>query len=239
MYIYIYHISIYEIYLFRNCLILAPVTYFSCFGLFLYLRRWRNPMRAFVAIFRAMNGTAFEPPFPSGLQRTGAVRHKKWGKNWALARSMLLFGHVLLDFPLVLFVSTFWQMMRLYIYIIWVWPNHFESLHVEPQVLRKQSYKGNQSTSLSSLPLDCATSLGVLQVLASVLPCNALQAQTIEQCQKILEFMDYFAKINLTLFPLGKRVECELEVINNQVVVKQLQSVLKRMGVPWSRPGWI
>ena len=52
-------------------------------------------MRDFVAIFRAMNGIAFAHPSPSGLQKTGAVQRKKWGKNWALVRSMFLSWHLI------------------------------------------------------------------------------------------------------------------------------------------------
>ena len=75
-------------------------------------------MRVFVAIFRATNGTAFEPLFPSGLQRTGAVLHKKWGKNWALVRSMLLFGHLLPDVLTYFLVDYIYNM---YIYIICIY----------------------------------------------------------------------------------------------------------------------
>ena len=193
-------------------------------------------MRDFVAIFRAMNGIAFAHPSPSGLQKNWSSTAQEVGEELGIGTKHVSF--LALNYLFAVLFCFCCSSKRPDKSKVVVWSNLFESLGVELQVLRKLSYKGSQSTGLSTLPLDCATSLGVLQVVASVLPCNALQAQTIEQCQKILEFMDYFAKINLTLHPLGRRVECELEVINNQVAVKQLQSVLKRMGVQWSRPGW-
>ncbi|CAL1150545.1 unnamed protein product [Cladocopium goreaui] len=44
--------------------------------------------------------------------------------------------------------------------------------------------------------------------------------------------------VNVTLFPLGQRVECELEITNNEMNTKQLQVVLKRAGLQWFRPGF-
>lgn len=104
-------------------------------------------------------------------------------------------------------------------------------------MLRKRSYKGAQSTGSASLPVDGATSLGILQVLAAVLPANGLQAAAIQQCYEILAFVSHFMSVNVTLFPLGQRVECELEITNNEMNTKQLQVVLKRAGLQWFRPG--
>lgn len=91
------------------------------------------------------------------------------------------------------------------------------------------------STVNASLPLDAATSLGIVQVLASVLPANALQSSTIQQCYDVLAFFDHFMSIDHVLHPLGKRVECEMEIAQNKVNTKQLQLVLKQVGVQWSR----
>eukprot|EP00435_Cladocopium_sp_Y103_P049541 s1312_g15.t1 len=104
-------------------------------------------------------------------------------------------------------------------------------------VLRKRSYKGAQSSGLASLPVDGATTLGIIQVLASVLPANGLQAAAIQQCHEIMTFVSHFMTVNAILFPLGRRVECELEITNNEMNTKQLQFVLKRAGLQWSRPG--
>lgn len=87
------------------------------------------------------------------------------------------------------------------------------------------------------LPLDAATSLGVVQCLASVLPSNALQAGTIQHCMSVLEFMEHFTKINVTLHPLGKRGGGEVDVVDNQMSSKQLQTVLRHAGISWTRQG--
>ena len=105
-------------------------------------------------------------------------------------------------------------------------------------MLRKRSYKGSQSSGSASLPVDGATSLGILQVLASVLPANGLQAAAIGQCYEILAFVSHFMSVNVTLFPLGRNFECELEITNNEMNTKQLQFVLKRAGLQWFRPGF-
>lgn len=84
--------------------------------------------------------------------------------------------------------------------------------------------------------MDACTSVGMMQVLASVLPANAIQPSTVQQCHEILMFRDRFVDMNLTLRPLGRRSDTELDIVGNQIHAKQLQSVLKKIGVAWSRP---
>lgn len=85
--------------------------------------------------------------------------------------------------------------------------------------------------------MDGATALGIVQVLASVLPANALQSSAIEQCHDIMAFVTHFMDVNVTLQPLGRRSECELEIRSNMMNSMHLQAVLKRVGVQWSRQG--
>lgn len=106
-----------------------------------------------------------------------------------------------------------------------------------PQVLRKRSYKGSVSSGVATLPVDGATALGIVQVLASVLPANALQSSAIERCHDIMSFVTRFMDVTVTLQPLGKRSECELDVRKNMMNAMHLQAVLKRVGLQWSRQG--
>ena len=53
-----------------------------------------------------------------------------------------------------------------------------------------------------------------------------------------MSFVTHFMDVNVTLQPLGKRSECELDVTKNMMNAMHLQAVLKRVGLQWSRQGW-
>ena len=92
------------------------------------------------------------------------------------------------------------------------------------------------ATGSACLPLDAPTPLGMLLVLASVLPATALQASTVQQCLSVVEFLDQFISMSTTLRPLGKRSEVVLDVVDNKVSIEQLRKVFKSIAFNFSRP---
>ena len=64
-----------------------------------------------------------------------------------------------------------------------------------------------------------------------------MQASAVQQCVDVLTFLDHFTDIMATVRPLGKRIECEVEIVGGKVWTKQVKAALAHCGCLWPRPG--
>lgn len=57
---------------------------------------------------------------------------------------------------------------------------------------RRAAYKGLQSVH-NCLPLDCASTMGVLLIIGCILPATSLKAEAIQECKSVLACMEEHA----------------------------------------------
>lgn len=88
---------------------------------------------------------------------------------------------------------------------------------------------------LTNLPVDGCTVLGILVMQATLLPTQSFNADSIVECVRVLQSLEQHMHVNgpFQLLPSGDIFQ--MEVQENQVHVSRLQSVLKELGLSWSK----
>ena len=103
-----------------------------------------------------------------------------------------------------------------------------------PKVARRQAYKGNVS-DLTCLPVDCYTSMGLLVMLATLLPATSFSSDGIHQCVAALKTLEEHMCLNCCLQLLPHAELFKLQLQENALPVSQVKAVLKELGLSWSR----
>ena len=105
---------------------------------------------------------------------------------------------------------------------------------LETQVIRKPGYKGAVAT-VSSLPVDAATALGMIVVLACVLPTSTLTADAVKECLGVFEAMESKLDSQWSLQLLPHEPQFCLAISEGMASAADLKNMLKELALPWCK----
>ena len=88
---------------------------------------------------------------------------------------------------------------------------------------------------MTCLPVDSYTTLGLLLMLATLLPATSFAADGISECVRVLQTLEEHMMINEPLQLLPHAAVFVAEVQENQVLLAQLKAILEELGLSWSR----
>ena len=115
-------------------------------------------------------------------------------------------------------------------------PQKVQFIHLETEVLRRSLYKGTQSTSPHSLPVDAATAMGILLVLGTILPANSLSAEGVQASKTLLNALEEHSKLHelSCILPSGREMVLESNK-DGLFSIADLKSIFKKLDVPFAR----
>ena len=115
-------------------------------------------------------------------------------------------------------------------------PQKVQFIHLETEVLRRSLYKGTQSTSPHSLPVDAATAMGILLVLGTILPANSLSAEGVQASKTLLSTLEEHSKLHelSCILPSGREMVLESNK-DGFFSIADLKSIFKKLEVPFAR----
>lgn len=103
--------------------------------------------------------------------------------------------------------------------------------------MRRQSYKG-EIDQVYALPVDAASTLGILIVLGSILPAKSLGTEALQSCKSILDSMNQDIPAHPLVAKLSDGGKLILEPLSNgKFALKDMKPMLKKIGINHARLG--
>ena len=105
-----------------------------------------------------------------------------------------------------------------------------------PKVIRRCVYKGNMAVSEHKLPVDGATSFGILLVVGTLLPSKNLTQEALKACRTLMGTLEEHGKLTELSVILPGRKEVKLQAnADGKFSVKDLTPIMKRLDINSAR----
>lgn len=105
-------------------------------------------------------------------------------------------------------------------------------------MIRRPQYKG-EADQVHSLPVDAASTLGIMCMIGTILPAKSLSNEALQTCRSILLSMERDGgPIEELVGKLQNGTKLTLEArTNGKFALKDIKPMFKKLGINFSRPG--
>ena len=105
------------------------------------------------------------------------------------------------------------------------------------EVMRKQTYKGNH-TITHALPIDAASTAGIVLILGTILPATSLSMECVLACRGILLNLEGDNPVKEMTIPLMHGLSLKLESRGNgKFRISDMKPLWKQLGLNFTRWG--
>ena len=118
--------------------------------------------------------------------------------------------------------------------VCYVCGESFPYLALVSQVARRPTYKGSVS-GLTCLPVDSCTCLGLIVILATLLPTATFGADAIAECCNVLQALEAFFPSDGCLQLLPHAEVFRVVIQGHSLPVSSIKAALHELGVGWAR----